>query len=197
MAGAPPGVYFKGWLEQIRQGETVASNPRVMWIAPVGSSFTSQILPWLASVRGEDGSMKRTETDAVSVLHSAHTLGVCMAMQVWVAFVNVVGKGCLLFVFGFYLFVVVIFTNCELAAAWLMKNLYRRTGNADSFRLKPPRRREGEGEQTEDVPQDLAPRMFCFAPDRLSTEGGLRQLSSLSSQLLPEKTLSACHPLLL
>lgn len=67
-----------------------------------------------------------------------------MAMQVWVAFVNVVGKGCLLFVFGFYLFVVVIFTNCELAAAWLIKNLYRRTGNADSFRLKPPRRREGK-----------------------------------------------------
>lgn len=90
----------------------MASNPWVMWIAPVGSSFTSQILPSLASVRGEDESMKRTETDAVSVLHSAHTLGVCMAT------LNVVGKGCLLFVFGFYLFVV------ELAAAWLIKNLY-------------------------------------------------------------------------
>lgn len=80
--------------------------------------LSSQILPSLASVRGEDGSMKRTETDAVSVLHSAHTLGVCMATQVWVAFVNVIGKGCLLFVFGFYLFIV------ELAAAWLIKNLY-------------------------------------------------------------------------
>lgn len=78
----PPGVYFKGWLEQIHQGETVASYPWVMWIAPVDSSFTFQILPSLASVRGEDEYMKRTETDAVSVLHSAHTLDVCIAMQV-------------------------------------------------------------------------------------------------------------------
>lgn len=62
--------------ETPRQGRTVASSPGVMWMAPVSSSLTSQTLPPLAPMSGEDKYIKRTEANVVCILYSAHTLAV-------------------------------------------------------------------------------------------------------------------------